>query len=330
MKYFYNLFLKYLGPPFWLSLIALILLILLYSFFNLSLPSLNSINSWLIVLSLLFFIAVIFFYQLIFKFKEWSTMADLLKRVGYSTWEFSFKVIPFFILLYIYDSLCNITQLVNNYQFDELLMRIDRLFLSGNDIAKIFEKIITPWLTGLLSFFYSTYFAFYLVNPIIYFFIKEKKAFDVVLTGIIITCYLGLIGYILVPCVGPIIYQNRLFTRDLVMPNGELYQNSNDLLASYLFSRGSFHCFPSLHFGITFVWFFYAWKYLRREKYLKYFYYLHLPVIILLWFSTLYLRWHYLVDWLGGLIVALAGIWLAPKIVNWWDKIIEKKHVRTD
>jgi hypothetical protein len=37
-----------------------------------------------------------------------------------------------------------------------------------------------------------------------------------------------------------------------------------------------------------------------------------------------------LVDWLGGLIVALAGIWLAPKIVNWWYKILEKNNAGTD
>jgi len=156
-------------------------------------------------------------------------------------------------------------------------------------------------------------------GEIVYFLFKSRRIFEIVLTSIMVTCYLGLIGYILIPCLGPVLHQQDFFTKDLIFPNGELYINSEDLTSAYIFSRGSFHCFPSLHFGVTFVWLFLAWKYLRQEKYFKLIYYLHWPVVILLWLATLYLRWHYLVDWLGGLIVALLGIWLGEKLVNWWQ-----------
>lgn len=275
-------------------------------------------------LTVVCFTVIAFYYQLIFKFKSWAKTRELIRQTTRLVIEFSLKIIPFFIFIYIYNSLSDITYLINGREIDRLLIKFDQLFLFGHDAALLTEKIIHPTLTAWLSIAYVSYFIFYLINPIVYFFLPEKKIFNFVLAAVIITNFLGLIGYILFPCTGPVLAQKNLFTKELIMPSGELYQDSGDLAATYVFNRGAFHCFPSLHFGVTFVWLYFAWKYLRKHKYLNYFYYLHWPLILSLWLATLYLRWHYLTDWLGGLAVALLGIWLAKKIIKPADKITIK------
>src|SRR5580698_663671 len=74
------------------------------------------------------------------------------------------------------------------------------------------------------------------------------------------------------------------------------------------FARIRRDVFPSLHVAISFVVWLYAW---RNSKTL---FWLISPVIISLWVSTLYLRYHYLIDVVAGLILAplsyLLGNWL--------------------
>ncbi len=313
---------RHLTPFFWLSWLALFLLVTVYKYFNLDLQSLRGIKGpRMLVLVIVCFTAVVFFHELIVGFKNWSGSKQLLLRTGALVAEFFFKILPFFVFIYIYDSLHDITYLINSREFDWLLIKLDRWLLFGSDISLLMEKIINPGLTAWLSVAYVSYFVFYLVNPIVYFFARERKIFDLVLLTVIIANFLGIVLYILVPCVGPVLAQQELFSRELLMPSGEPYQSSGDLAATYVYSRGSFHCFPSLHFGVTFIWLYFAFKYLRQSKYLRYLYYLHWPIILSLWLATLYLRWHYLVDWLGGLIVALTAIWLAKKLNQaGWEK----------
>ncbi len=320
-----NIVKKYFSPIFWVSFIALISIILLYNYYGLPLRRARDTYIFLIlVYGVIGFFGMAFNYQIIFKTNKWSSIKQLLGLSAKLTFEFFIKAIPFFIFLYIYDSIHDITHLINSYEFDYFLVVIDRFMLLGNDIALLFEKIIHPKLTDLMAWSYNLYFVFFLVDPMIYFLVKGKKVFDTVLTSVIIACYLGLVGYILVPCLGPILYQQDLFNKDLVLSNCQPYIQSDDLSSAYTFSRGYFHCFPSLHFGITFVWLFLAWKYLRKERFFKYFYYLHIPLVLLLWMATLYLRWHYLIDWVGGLLVAVLGIWLGKKIVDKWYKYLKK------
>ena len=195
-----NIVKKYFSPIFWVSFIALISIILLYNYYGLPLRRARDTYIFLIlVYGVIGFFGMAFNYQIIFKTNKWSSIKQLLGLSAKLTFEFFIKAIPFFIFLYIYDSIHDITHLINSYEFDYFLVVIDRFMLLGNDIALLFEKIIHPKLTDLMAWSYNLYFVFFLVDPMIYFLVKGKKVFDTVLTSVIIACYLGLVGYILVP-----------------------------------------------------------------------------------------------------------------------------------
>jgi membrane-associated phospholipid phosphatase len=69
----------------------------------------------------------------------------------------------------------------------------------------------------------------------------------------------------------------------------------------------SVDAFPSVHLAATLYLLLFDWQHARRR-----FWWVLLPCL-LLWFSTLYLRFHYFVDLLAGAATALAGWWMAER-----------------
>ena len=108
----------------------------------------------------------------------------------------------------------------------------------------------------------------------------------------------------LVPATGPAIAFPSLFHHAL---SGSTYENITGLIDT---ARAPRDVFPSLHVGISFVVWLYAWRNSRRL------FWILAPLILSLWVSTIYLRYHYLVDCLAGFILALLSYWLA----NWMFK----------
>jgi membrane-associated phospholipid phosphatase len=65
--------------------------------------------------------------------------------------------------------------------------------------------------------------------------------------------------------------------------------------------------FPSVHVAASLYLLRFDWRHWRRR-----FWWVLAPCIVL-WLSTLYLRFHYFVDLLAGAAVALVGWWIAQK-----------------
>jgi membrane-associated phospholipid phosphatase len=63
--------------------------------------------------------------------------------------------------------------------------------------------------------------------------------------------------------------------------------------------------FPSVHVAVSGYLLMFDWRHHRRR-----FWWVLLPCLIL-WFSTMYLRFHYFVDDLAGVAAALVGWWMA-------------------
>ena len=65
--------------------------------------------------------------------------------------------------------------------------------------------------------------------------------------------------------------------------------------------------FPSVHLAASLYLLMFDWRHQRRR-----FWWFLVPCLIL-WFSTMYLRFHYFVDELAGVAAALVGWWMAEK-----------------
>jgi membrane-associated phospholipid phosphatase len=210
---------------------------------------------------------------------------------------------PFLIILMMYYSLWGAaTHLFVTHDRDAALLAWDhRLF--GFEPSLALQRIISPPLTAWMEFAY----AFHLYNiPIVACFIyiwRPRERFREMMLGLVLITLFGLIGYVLVPAVGPMYALRNQFTVPLSQPIA-IFTRQIDFMD---YARITRDVFPSLHVGISFVVWLYAW---RNSK--KLFWILS-PFILSLWFSTVYLRYHYLIDCVVGFILAPIAYYLA----NW-------------
>lgn len=208
---------------------------------------------------------------------------------------------PFLLILLMYYSLWGkATLLVVTHDRDAMLIAWDqRLF--GTDPTLFLQRFISPPLTAWMQFSY----AFHLyVIPIVACFIylrRPRNRFREMMCGLVIISFFGILGYLLVPAIGPEYTLRNLYTVPLTQPLA-LFNRQIEFMN---FARIQRDCFPSLHVGISFLVWLYAW---RNSK--KLFWILS-PFILSLWFSTLYLRYHYAVDCIAGFILAPLCYWLA-------------------
>jgi membrane-associated phospholipid phosphatase len=124
-----------------------------------------------------------------------------------------------------------------------------------------------------------------------------------------VTTVIGFCGYLLVPAVGPYLFQASQFPSRL--PGGGLG------ITQVIYKIDEFKgyardCFPSLHTAHTTVILVFARRFSRRV------FYSYLPMAIGLYISTMYLRMHYAVDVAAGFCAATLAVSLGPRLDRWW------------
>ena len=207
---------------------------------------------------------------------------------------------PFFVILLMYYSLWgDATLLLTTRDRDAMLIEWDQK-LFGFQASVELQHLISQPLTSWLSF---AYFYHILNIPIVACFLYLRsglRAFREMMCGMVVITFFGLLGYLIVPAIGPKYTLQSEFIVDL-------YNRPNIFTAELIFldyARIMRDVFPSLHVGISFL----VWMYARR--YSKWLFWVSMPLILSLWFSTVYLRYHYLVDLVAGFILAPLCFWL--------------------
>ncbi|MGH9326759.1 MAG: phosphatase PAP2 family protein [Terriglobia bacterium] len=216
-------------------------------------------------------------------------------------WQIARDWFPFLVILLMYYSLWGkATLLLVTHDRDAMLLAWDkRLF--GIEPSLYFQRFISPPLTAWMQFSY----AFHLyVIPLVACFIylyRTRDRFREMMCGLVVISFFGILGYFIVPAIGPKFTLHNVYTVPLTQPLAVF----NRQIEFMNFARIRRDCFPSLHVGMSFLVWLYAW---RNSK--KLFWILS-PFILSLWLSTVYLRYHYTVDCIAGFILAPLCYWLA-------------------
>ena len=181
--------------------------------------------------------------------------------------------------------------------FDAQLLAIDRRIF-GETPSVPMERWIAPALTSAMSL---CYFLHLVLPPIVaaLWYRRDVRVFRALLLAVLICGAIGTIGYLFVPAVGPGIAYPQLYTKSLT---GSLYRPLIDLMDR---ARAPRDVFPSLHVAISAIVLWYALRYGRK------FFAILAPFVVGNWISTIYLRYHYAIDDVAGLVVAAASVWLA-------------------
>ncbi len=220
-----------------------------------------------------------------------------------------YPIVYVVVILLIFNSLGDLIPALRRRTFDDVLIRIDFFLFNGHPTVWM-EKMINPWLTALLQLAYISYYFIPLSLGALLIIKRRGQEFDEALFGIVLCFYLSYIGYLLVPAVGP------RFTLDHLQTSGLQAGPATGALQNILngLEHNKTDAFPSGHTAVALMTLFYAGKF--REKTL---YRILVPVVSLLIFSTVYLRYHYVIDVIAGVALTLLTVFLSRLLYRFFS-----------
>lgn len=215
-------------------------------------------------------------------------------------------IFPVICVLLIFDSLEWVVHYVNPQDIDPLLIRLDYLIF-GNHPTVMLEKIMHPLLTDALQIAYTTYY-FMPISLGIILMSKKKEAFQRSLFLILFCFYLSYLGYILFPAIGPRFTIDHLQTMEL--QGFIVTEPIQDLLNRLEGIKRD--AFPSGHTAVALMVLYCAYRFEKS------FFRMCLPIVAALIFSTVYCRYHYVVDVVAGFILFILCVIIGEWYYNRW------------
>jgi membrane-associated phospholipid phosphatase len=210
--------------------------------------------------------------------------------------------IPIICVVIIFNSLGDIIPFIRRQYYDEVLIRIDHLLFAAHPTVWM-ERFNNTWFTALFQIAYISYYGMPIAVCTLLFIKDEQEEFETAAFTIILCFYLSYLGYLLFPAVGPRFTLNHLQTTDL--QSGPMTLWIRQTLDSLEHNKTD--AFPSGHTAVALVSLFYAWKY--RQKAL---FRVLVPAVAALIVSTVYLRYHYVIDVIAGMLLAVLTIFISP------------------
>ncbi|MEI7534525.1 MAG: phosphatase PAP2 family protein [Verrucomicrobiae bacterium] len=191
--------------------------------------------------------------------------------------------------------------LLGNGKVDTLLLDWDRALL-GETPAVTWEKWLRPWTADFAMAGYLFFFYYIVAGPGVYC-VKNLRLFRKCIVGLFTMYGLAFTGYTVLPAGGPW----RWMTFDAPL-HGPLLLDW--VLKPVNDGSNAVDVFPSVHLAASLYLLMFDWQHGRRR------FWIYLLPCVVLWWSTMFLRFHYFVDLLGGAVVALAGWWMAQKYAD--------------
>ena len=189
---------------------------------------------------------------------------------------------------------------VNPRDWDAFLSRLDRA-LFRVDPSVWMERFARPWITEVMQLAYLAYYVLPFVLLGTLYQEGEAESFDLYVTALLLSHYLAFIGYMMVPALGP---RFALAARYRAELTGLLIATPvRDLLNALEGIKRD--AFPSGHTSAILITVFYAVRFTPELASWS------VPIAGLMILSTLYLRYHYAVDVLAGVLLAALCVLLA-------------------
>ena len=221
------------------------------------------------------------------------------------------ETVPLVACLLIYTNLHDTIGFVNPHDVHHTLVAADA-WIFGVQPCVWAERLITPALTELMQFLYLNFFWIAPSVSVLLLLQKRWREFRTATIGLLACFFLGYLLYVVFPAAPPRFVLVAQFTKNLRgYPVGF---SSLSAEAFSLLPTDSRAAFPSLHTAASTLALFYAWRFARR------WFFVLLPFVVGLWFSTIYLRHHYFVDLVAGWTLAPLAAWLAPRVDGWWAR----------
>lgn len=172
------------------------------------------------------------------------------------------------------------------------------------------EQFITPALTEWMMFAYVIYVPLYPVLCGLIYYRHGDVAMEDYFFTLGFTNILCDIGFILFPVAGPMPTIGEIYSVPL---DGYVFTYLGELMRSQLHYVGG--TIPSPHCAAATVMWIMAYRYHRPS------FYILAPVVLSLYVSTFYGRYHYVTDAVVGIAVAFLALAVVPFVIRGWDQL---------
>lgn len=242
-------------------------------------------------------------------------------RPGNRVLEFFRHFYPVLLFVFFYNETGVLNRMFVSDYVDPFFLRLEQRLFNGQPCIEFMERL--PYVV-VSEVFYAAYFSYYIMigGVGLALFWRQRTAFHhyvSVLSFVFYACYLT---YIFLPVAGP-----RGLFREIGGYRISLADAGLAVQPSFpeAIQRGPFNrimaflydnfeamgaAFPSSHVAIAVCTCWFSWLYLPRIRWI------HTVMVILLCLSTVYCRYHYVVDVIAGVLAALV---LVP-LGNWLSK----------
>ncbi|MGE5176736.1 MAG: phosphatase PAP2 family protein [Hyphomicrobiales bacterium] len=235
-------------------------------------------------------------------------------------WELARDSLPFLFAANIYG---NLHDLIRFYGFPNITNDLRRwdAALFGVEPTVWAQRFLNPSLT---DFFTVCYWLFYVTPPLLGLLLylkRDRRAFRETMVSIVLCLYLGYIGYVLWPASAPRLaipgaYGTALHGFSALLDESRVAPAAIPLTA--------YGAFPSLHCAVAILTILLAWRHLR------WFFPIQLFFGIGLVLGTVYLRHHWVVDILAGLVLTVLTFWAGPRVETWWERMAARYAAASD
>ncbi len=201
---------------------------------------------------------------------------------------------------FFYEAACSLKHFLIPYNLDPFFQHLDRMLFGVQPSVGLARVISTK---PVAEFMFISYFSYYLLIPILGFslYCGRRRLFPGFLLRVSAVFYVCYAFFVLLPVIGP-------ETMGVAPPPGYIF---HDIMA-FIYKHGELGggSFPSSHVAVALTVTLVAARY--RPRLFRYFF---LPDIIFLSISTVYLRYHYVVDVFAG----IATTFLVLALIDRWE-----------
>lgn len=256
------------------------------------------------------------------------TVAFLEKRKRNSLWRYVHYWYLAPLVLLTFKEIYLMIKPIRIVDFDYLLIESDR-FIFGFDPTVELAKITSPFLTELLQISYGTFYFLPIILGVSLMINKKYLALDFSLFCVIYGFFLSYIGYFFLPAIGPRFTLHNFHNIDVEMPGLFLTNILREIVnIGESIPSGTPNpeavvqrdVFPSGHTQMTLIIMYLSWKFNSKTKYFL------IPNGLLLVFATVYLRYHYVIDLIGGLLFMIFTIWSGKYIFFKWKRFTSEQE----
>lgn len=206
--------------------------------------------------------------------------------------------------------------LLGTQSWDATFYQWDCQLFAGHEPWVVVRNLIPAIFGEALSVVYMLLYPMIVGSILWLTLIRRGSTANALTCAVVLNYYLGVLAYHLMPAYGPCYFiesgssagvsqlshyiQNRLAETTALVQAAP----GNATILPWVYIAA----FPSLHISLAMILYWYN-RHSRASRWL------FGSFAVLTAISTVYLGWHYVVDWLGGIVIAVAAIWLTSRLL---------------